>query len=287
MAQRRKHTQRGANSKDVLEMKWSPMVLWSVLLHLAIFSTLLFVPESLPTTRRPYGAIVYQVDLVEMPTLGAAKPQGGSVTKARPTDAPVKIETKAKRIETTKKEEKPLVISKKTVEKPAAPIKEPEVAPSELIDKAISRIEKKVESEERSEQHVDRVISRLQSKVGDQKGSPLGSPGPAVGGTAVAGTAIQLYQMQVESWIKSNWAYPVAMDNARDLAAVVVLTVKSDGAILKTRFDKRSSSAIFDESVSKAIERSNPLPPFPESYSKLYDKDEIEINFNLKDLQDR
>ncbi|MFH1243699.1 MAG: TonB C-terminal domain-containing protein, partial [Pseudomonadota bacterium] len=251
------------------------------------FSTLFFVPESLSITRRPYGAIVYEVDLVEMPTRGAAKSEGGTVSKARTTDTPVKIEPKAKRIETTKKEEKPLVISKKTVEKPAVPIKKPEVSPSELIDKAISRIEKKVESEEQSEEHVDMVISRLQTKVGDQKETLPGSPGPEGSGKAMGGTAIQLYQMEVESWIKSKWSYPVAMDNARDLVAVVVLTVKSDGAILKTRFDKRSSSAIFDESVSKAIERSNPLPPFPESYSKLYDKDEIEINFNLKDLQDR
>jgi len=62
------------------------------------------------------------------------------------------------------------------------------------------------------------------------------------------------------------------------------VTVKRDGAILKRRFKKRSSSAVFDESVSKAIERSNPLPPFPEGYRKSHD--EIEINFNLKDLQD-
>ena len=96
---------------------------------------------------------------------------------------------------------------------------------------------------------------------------------------------MQFYQMEVETWIKRNWSYPVAMDNPKDLQAVVVLSVKSDGAILKTQFDKRSSSAIFDESVLKAIERSNPLPPFPESYRQHYDKDEIEINFNLKDLE--
>ena len=112
-----------------------------------------------------------------------------------------------------------------------------------------------------------------------------GPPGPKEGGGPVAATAMQFYQMEVETWVKRNWSYPVAMDDPKDLQAVVVLSVKSDGTILKTRLDKPSSNAIFDESVLKAVERSNPLPPFPESYRQHYDHDEIEINFNLKDLE--
>ncbi|MCJ7595953.1 MAG: TonB C-terminal domain-containing protein [Desulfobacterales bacterium] len=280
-------TQRGGHSKGEVEMKWGSMVLWSVVLHLVIFSSLLFVPESHPITRRPYGAIIYEVDLVEMPAAGAEKSERGSVSKAKTAEAPVKPETKTRRIETAKKAEKPLVIAKKTVERPTTPVKKPEVSPSQLIDKAITKIEKRVQSEERSEGHVDRAISRLQGKVGDQEAAAAapGPPGPAEGGRPIGGTAMQFYQMEVETWIKRNWSYPVAMDNPKDLQAVVVLSVKSDGAILETRFDKRSSSAIFDESVQKAIERSNPLPPFPESYRQHYDKDEIEINFNLKDLE--
>jgi len=91
-----------------------------------------------------------------------------------------------------------------------------------------------------------------------------------------------LYQMEVEAWIKRNWSYPIAMDKQK-LEAVVVLMVKQDGTIMKTRLEKRSASALFDESVMKAVERSNPLPPFPDSYRKSYD--EIEITFNLKDLE--
>jgi colicin import membrane protein len=61
------------------------------------------------------------------------------------------------------------------------------------------------------------------------------------------------------------------------------LQVKRNGTIMKTEIKKRSSNPIFDQSVIKAIEKSDPLPPFPEWYKKSYD--EIEINFNLKDLQ--
>jgi len=49
------------------------------------------------------------------------------------------------------------------------------------------------------------------------------------------------------------------------------------------RFEKRSADVLFDESVSNAIDRSKLLPPFPEGYRITHE--ELEINFNLKDLE--
>ena len=112
-----------------------------------------------------------------------------------------------------------------------------------------------------------------------------GTGGSNRGGTTVEGLQIRLYQIEVESWVKSKWAYPTAARNARALEAVVVLKVKNDGTVQKSWFEKRSNDPVFDQSVQKAIERSNPLPPFPESYRKSYE--EIEIIFNLKDLENR
>jgi colicin import membrane protein len=89
--------------------------------------------------------------------------------------------------------------------------------------------------------------------------------------------------VEVETKIKGNWSYPVALQIQKDLEAVVVLKVKSDGTILRSQLKKRSSNPVFDQSVLKAIERSDPLPPFPEGYRKSHD--EIEITFNLKDLE--
>ena len=92
--------------------------------------------------------------------------------------------------------------------------------------------------------------------------------------------------MEIESTIKNNWSYPVALLNLKRgekiPEAVIILTVRSDGKILKTRFKRRSKDTLFDDSVLKAIEKSDPLPEFPPSYWKSYD--EIEINFSLKDL---
>jgi hypothetical protein len=123
------------------EAKWSRMVVLSVFFHLALFVTVLLAPESF-STRRPLGGVVYEVDLVEMP--------GGGPSKARTTTAPkeesrsaIPKDTKAKRIEeNVPKQEKPLIIAKKTTEKEVTPAKKPEVSPSELIEKAISKSRK-------------------------------------------------------------------------------------------------------------------------------------------------
>ena len=257
------------------DVKWSPVIILSVVFHLAVFSSILFIPDSF-SARRSFDGIVYEVSLVEMPGGGEAKSTGGAAPKP---DAVSKPDTPAKRIEAVpKRDEKPVVIAKKTLEKETPAPEKPKESAAELINKALSKIEKKVKSEE----HLDRALASVETRAGGRRGT--GQPGGTGGGGAPGGTAMQIYQMEVESLIKSNWHYPAALESRKDLEAIVVLAVKSDGTIMKTHFDKRSTDVLFDESVSKAIERSNPLPPFPEGYRKTYE--ELEISFNLKDLEE-
>ena len=272
------------NSNELVEMKWTPVLVLSFLFHLVVFSAVFFVPGSSNTIRHFGG--VYEVNLVEMPGGGGSpKPAALSAPREVKSEAPLRKETKVQRIEEVKSEQKPLVVAKKTVEKTVTPAEKPRESPSELLERAISKIEKKVKSD--NPEHLDRALSNLQAKIGSGGGTgsgegPMAGQGGGMGGT---GGPMALYQMQVEAKIKSNWSYPVAMDRPKDLEAVVVLTVKQDGTIIRSRIEKRSSSVVFDESVLKAVERSDPLPPFPESYRKSYD--EIEINFNLKDFEGR
>jgi len=267
------------NPNELMETKWSPMLVLSVLFHLGIFSVFLFVPDSLPS--RSIEGIIYEVNLVNMPAGGGSKPTGTTGVKEKKGKTIVKKDVRAKRIkEPEKKEEKPLVISKRAVQKETAPIKKPKTSPSKLIDKAISRIKKQVKSEDKADEgraHIEKAISKLESSARGR--GALGSPT----GRSNVGIPIRIYQIEVENRIKSNWSYPVAMSNKKNLEAIVVVKVKRNGAILDTKFVKRSASVIFDQSVIKAIERSEPLPPFPEGYIRRYD--EIEINFNLKELE--
>jgi colicin import membrane protein len=269
--------------KDRTEIKWGSMVVLSALFHVAVFCTILFVPESLPTTR-PYAGVVYEVDLVELPSKASAPaPAKAKSSGLEKTARVIKEKNReVKRIAPVRKKEepKPAVIAKRTLDKPTSSPKKPEVSATDLIERAISKVERKVEKEE----HVERAISKLEKEQGNQAG-PERAAQPRRRGFSLGGsTAMQIYQMEVETLIKSHWSYPVAVDHPQDLEAIVIVTVRRDGTILNTRFDKRSSNAIFDQSVEKAIERSDPLPPFPETH--IEDKDEIEIHFNLSDLEE-
>jgi colicin import membrane protein len=129
--------------------------------------------------------------------------------------------------------------------------------------------------------HVEKAISELGKKVGGGTDSRSG----LAGGQGAIGIPLRIYQMEVENRIKGNWSYAVAVKDLKKLQAIVVVKVKEDGTILESWFKERSGDMFFDQSVLKAIEKSNPLPPFPEGYIKNYD--EIEINFNLKDLEEK
>lgn len=266
------------NSNDGGDMKWRPMLVLSILLHLSIFFVILLVPESIPTRR--LEGVVYKVNLVEMPAREDLDRQRKDAPKAGEKRATVKRPTKTKRIQSLTKEKTPIVIAKRKVtvkKKERPPLKDPQISSSKLIDQAISRIKTRVKSDSEDDIHIEKAISKLKDEVNSSSQSkpPVGPPRD--------GIQIRIYQAEVETRIKGNWSYPVALQLKKDLEAIVVLNVKSDGTILRSRFKKRSSNPVFDQSVLKAIERSDPLPPFPEGYIKSHD--EIEINFNLKDLE--
>jgi len=262
-------------AEDWAEKKWSPMIGLSAAFHIVVLAILLFAPGSF--LKRPFEAVIYEIDLVEMPATRAVQslPASRPATTSKAT-AVLPKEAKAKRIATVEQEDKPLTIAKRTIEKrKAPPIAEPNASPSKLIDKAISRIETKVKTDTGT--HIDQAIAKLEGQVRQRPDSGIGNRESGVG------ISIRIYQIEVENRIKQNWSYPVAMGGRSDFEAIVVVKVKRDGKILDKQFKKRSSNAVFDQSVLKAIERSDPLPPFPEGYIRRYD--EIEINFNLRELQ--
>jgi len=269
-------------SNASLEPKWGKMLVVSLVFHLVVFSTVFLFPQTSPSGRFP--GTVYEVNLVEMPRGGPAQPQkGGAAPVAKKTSTPTPKDTKpAKRIPTPKREEKPVVIAKRTEK---APEKKSEPSPSKLIDEAVSKIQKKVEAEQKD--HLSQRLAELEQQVGKPKGEEVagGSAAGARGGSILD----DIYRMQVSEWIRSNWSYPVALGEERrqkDLEAVVVVKVNQGGKILHSWFVKRSGNGIFDQSVEKAVERSDPVPPFPEGYSR-NSTEELEVTFNLSELEEQ
>ncbi|MFC1838262.1 energy transducer TonB [Thermodesulfobacteriota bacterium] len=245
--------------------KWSGMVILSVAVHLAVFSTFFLVPED-PPLGLSDKEIVYEVDLVDPSELNLNTKAAGKqvIDSSNLPDSSL-----TKRIYTPK-QEKTLTIAKKTVTKKPSMPKKKEISSGQLLDRAISRIKTKVDNEDGN--YLDKALSDL-----DIKASQPGRAG------TTGGVADRFYKMQVETWIKNNWAYPVARGDSDKLEAIIVIKVNQDGTILDTRFIKRSKDNLFDKSVLQAIEKSRKVPPLPKGFRKSYE--EIEINFNLKDLE--
>ena len=277
------------------EERWARMMVLSFVFHLAIFFASLFISKS-AIYYPSFDEHVYHVELVAPPPLstgGGVK--GGGVATRKGTTPMVK--TKSRRI-TVKKKPPTTVVAKRVSPRPLPQSRKKTASASELIDGAISRVERKVANEgNQLEETISRIEKRLESK---EKARPQGVAEKAQGvdastpkrrggglpiGPSGVGKGIQLYQMEIETAIKDNWSYPVALVNARKgktPEAVILLTLRSDGKIVKVRFKKRSRVPLFNDSVLKAVERSDPLPKFPPGYMK--SSDEVEIRFSLKDL---
>ncbi len=280
------------------EERWVRMMALSFCFHLVIFSTFLFTPQ----TNTHFPSIeegVYHVELVGPPSGVESGVKGkSSANIAKRKEKPHIVKTKTRRI-AVKKKKTVSVLAKRVSSKPIARERKKDFSASELVDRAISKIEKKVK--EKKTDDLEKALSQIERKVKNDKISQYekaldkpegsmntlfqGGKGGIFGMSSGIGKGIQLYQMKIEDAIKNNWSYPVALIDIKSKKppeAIIIVTVRSDGKILKAWFRKKSNNPLFDDSVLKAIERSDPLPEFPPGYLKSYD--EVEINFSLKDL---
>jgi colicin import membrane protein len=243
--------------------KWRSMLVLSLLLHVILFSALFWVPGNSSGGLR-LNEVVYEVDLVD-----------ASKSSLQGSPAPAKTASEdnrqARRISAPARQKDAVTVAKRTVKRNTSKAKIDQTSSNQLLDKAISKIEKKVKTENNAD-YLDRAIEELNKKVGSS-GEESGRGGSA------ESMALNMYKMEVETWIKRNWTYP----DVQEIEATVLVKIRKDGTVLETRFIKPSRNKLFDESVLKAIEKAKPLPPQPEGYKGNYE--EIKINFNLKDLE--
>jgi colicin import membrane protein len=265
---------------------WGLMVVVSVMLHLAVFSAAIFLSGSFQSSEN--DDVVYEVDLVSMPETGP-QTQSPPALISEPASKEITPAKKAAALE----EKKIPIPPEKTVVNKKKPVVKKVETPVNTIETALAKLEKKVKAE--GSEHLNQAISDLEKKnkseeshLGDaltrlqDKATGIGSKNRTSGVSQIEGVALQIYRGQITSQIYGNWSYPAAMSSKKSLEAIVTLKIKEDGTILESAFKKKSNDSIFDQSVLKAIEKSNPLLPLPEGYGRSYE--EIEVTFNLKKL---
>jgi colicin import membrane protein len=282
------------------EERLSKWLVISLLFHGALILSLFVVPF-LPSQSRPSYPI-YTVDLVGGEKIGA--PNLG--TELVPSSAPKAVaKTTAPetppRVQETKQETKKE--TPKTVEK-EPPVQEKAVL-KETPQKNVAKKEpaRETKSESKTEEAaldrvrenliqsaVDRLKSRteaapkssksegISSGTGEGEGAAALGPGGR-GGGVVKGMEFIIYQNRMLSSIKDNWAWVGQKSN---LKVVVHFSINENGEISGLKIVQPSGDPSYDESVLRAVKKSSPLPPPPESSRK--DFADVELTFRPKDL---
>ena len=266
--------------------------------HLFFGIALFVLPSFMPKAAPPVPFVT--VDLMNMaayaPAPRSAAPAGALPKAEEPVNEPVVEEPEEPPTPEPlpKPVEKAEIKPPEPVEKPAektgakAPEKAPEPKPAESVEpeedldaakkRALAALSKKVEARSRPDS-VLKAIADLRKKqsgpVGLTGGGPPGSAGispnvPEGVSDAVALPKImQFYGNDLIVHINDHWAFESSLTGRnKNLMAQVLITIMRNGTIADSWFVQRSGNAYFDDSVDKAIKKSNPAPPLPPSYPK-------------------
>jgi colicin import membrane protein len=274
----------------------------SFVLHAALiagmFTTSFFTAPRLPD--QP----VYTVDLVGGEKIGRAN--FATELAPAPKAAPVRSEPQAaaapETIAETKKEkrEKAKAAEKQALAEEQLALKEKKLkAPAKADAAKEAKSEAKTETasadsvrERLIQSAAERAKARTESAQKASKGETLsagsgegegaaalgsgGRGGPGV----VKGIDFIAYQNRVLSTIKDNWAWVGGQRS--NLRVVVHFGIKENGEIVGLKIVQPSGDTSYDESVLRALKKSNPLPAPPEAVRK--DFADVEISFRPRDL---
>lgn len=265
---------------------WVGMTGLSILCHVLFFSGVLFLPQL--RFDRDYIPAVIEVDLVSLPPT-VSKLQGGSdqaPLPARTEKAPEVVQPKEEPMQAIEKQPEevsgqPVSVAPKPLEVKRS-LKKKTYDASKVIKSAIARIEK--EAPKSRPHSVLQAIGRLREEVEGQAGVVMR------GGTVVGGVnkktleLLDIYNAEIWHRIQKNWAFSEEMVRGRtDLEATIIVKIMKEGEIRDVWFEKRSGNSYFDDSVFKAVKKSDPLPPLPDGYRGPFY--EVGFRFNLSELQ--
>jgi outer membrane biosynthesis protein TonB len=126
------------------------------------------------------------------------------------------------------------------------------------VDDAVAKIRESI--------HAQRLASRAttaQPAAGTGTGGSGTGRGPGGGSDAKLDAALKLYYVAVQQQIQDHWKLPEMQDWKKDLRAVVLVEVRSDGVVTKYEMEQKSDNIFFNQFVEKTLKESLPLPPFP------------------------
>ncbi len=250
---------------------------YSLLLHVVFFGVLMIEPQ-FGTSRYPASSVisVSMVSLGEIqPDSGKGSPQGVSGKTVRNESQPAKP---AAEVSVATKPEKDIVTAPLKT-KPKKSLKDQTFKPEKVVESAVKNIEEQVDAERPGS--VDSAIEELRKKLSENPSGPGtgtgGNPvteGPdAIGGGGNGPTRalsqIDVYNAEIASRIQQNWAFSEQLAGEhKGLHTIIVMDILKNGEIQDVRVERKSGNRYLDESAYRAVRKTDPLPPLPDSYRK-------------------
>ena len=282
---------------QVMGYESRPMVLYfglSIIFHLVFLGVMFFAPDYTPNRRLPAGTV--KVRLVSLPGPGPApktvvqpkpkvqKAPPAPVVKPKPPakkTAPIIKETPKKKPEI---KEPPKAVSL-APRKPKKSLKKETFDRPKAIESAIDQVQKKVETS--TPNSVTSAIDKIKKKVAENEsadaqryqlpegGKSSGGQGIIAGGGGGGDSKtiqlLEIYRIEVAYQVERNWAFsPQVAGGAKDLQARVVFKVLPNGEITDIQFTQKSNNEYLDDSVYKAVVKSNPVLPHPTGIARPY-----------------
>ena len=260
--------------------KFGRLLLVSLLVHGLVWVA--FTVDLFGTNTRPKPPIYY-VDLIHKPVLNpqagrpdprpAKKPQAAQVKPAAQTAAPAVAKKPVKHA--VKPLVKPAQTAKsKPVPKPTTKPNKTKVKEQSSINEALQRVARQAERDALKDK-----LAKLSASVGAAATVPADVPVGMLDGT---GDEVGISALAfVQAFIQQNWALsPYLLDQSRlaDIEAKATLAYSATGKLVRYRINAPSGNQQFDDSLKKAIIKSQQLPqPLPKDL-------ELNVTFNLKNM---
>lgn len=255
----------------------------SCAIHLLFFLGLLWFHHFDFQRPRPRVVTVDLVSIVPGPTGGAPEPEvvqkktapdktadvnlnTRPVEPKAPEPAPISVLKPDVSLKTKPKNIKELMAAREKKAEPEPkkqkPKAKPKPDPEKELKKARQALSEKVEKQ--TQKQINQALERMKSAISEKESKGGQGVGEGPGGGRNVSDPEKLYQMILASTIRQNWVFnDILARMDKKLECRVLVKILKDGEIRDIIFETRSGNQYLDESVKKAILRSNPLPALP------------------------
>lgn len=284
---------------ELPEKQWRISLVLAIALHFLVFGIALFGPLIF-NFRRPlpevYTVNLFSVEEARAPALApqaraekapsevkpvkAAAPPPPPAKKAAPAEKPVEKAAPAADAISLK----PMKAKSKTDQEQLKRLRD-KLLVQEKAKKAEAEAEKtardaleKLKDSLYTQGQIAKARTETSGAADATSSAPQG--GPAGGVTVDENT--RRYLLAVTNQIQEHWKVPLYQNWDPNLEVRAIITVRNDGAVLKTDMEHKSANIYFNQLVEKTIKESSPLPPF--SLGMDEEQMEIGLRFTLQGL---